>query len=97
MSDEPMPGYLEYLQRQDERRVEAVDAILAKMPVKVRALFREAAVMGYFLGQADAGGIRRDDYPKDSNVVVRAVDAMRVNPDLYPVTTGLESDEETLP
>lgn len=51
---------------------------------------KEAAVMGFFLGQNAAGGVEREKYPKDGQVLFEALDAARAYDDLYPTLAALE-------
>jgi hypothetical protein len=64
-----------------------------------KSLVREAAVMGYVLGQfpteehKDEMGREGRPVPRDSSIVEAVLEGALANPDLYPALAG-EADEE---
>ena len=80
MSDGLPDFMVSYLAEREQQRANAVDAFLARLTPRERALFRDAAVMGY------VQGLMRDravGVPKDSQVMALVVDACFAFPDLY--------------
>ncbi len=89
MSEPALPdALLGYLAARDKARRDEIARTLAAMTDRERALFREAAVMGY------AQGVRSElrsemAYPADSVVVDLVVGACLAMPGLYPVLAGV--------
>ena len=71
---------LTYLADRDEQRAQAVHDFLAKLTPLERALFHDAAVMGYVQGLMRD---RAEGCPKDSAVMDLVADACFAFPDLY--------------
>ena len=88
------PGFpdrlAEIIAAQDEERLRVAREMFINLTERERLLVKEAAVMGFFIGQNAAGGVPREEYPKDSDVLFRALDTARVYDDLYPTLAALE-------
>lgn len=94
MSDEFYERLVAERQKNEERAERVAEEMLANLTGRERALIKEVAVMGYFLGQLDAGGVPREEYPKDSVVLNRALHCATspTYSDLYPTLTALGED-----
>lgn len=89
---DPLVNYL--AERDAQRanaRANAVDAFLARLTPRERALFRDAAVMGYAQGLMRD---REDGCPKDSQVMALVADACFAFPDLYPAVNAVARQDE---
>jgi predicted esterase len=88
--DRALPdAIVRYVAARDQERAERVDAALAAMTDRERALVREAAVMGYVQGAMYAsGGAPTPPIPPDAAVVARVVAACQSMEDLYPNLGG---------
>jgi hypothetical protein len=81
-----LPEWLvSYIEQRDAARVDAVNAALAKLTDRERALVKDAAVMGYVRGRMHPDG---EDHPKDGQVLVEVIDACLAHPDLYPAVNA---------
>lgn len=88
---------LRYMDAQQQRRHDRVQATLGAMTDRERCLVREAAVMGYVRGMyAGNGGICTP--PPDTWVQNHVIECCFGFPDLYPTMTALtNSPEEVTP
>ena len=77
-----------YLAMRDAQRAQAVDGFLANLTPRERALFHDAAVMGYVQGLMRD---RSEGCPKDSLVMSVVADACLALPDLYPGVNQIAS------
>lgn len=81
-----LPEWLaDYLVKRGAQRAEAVNAVLARLTERERALVKDAAVMGYVQGHRhprDGGDL------KDDAVLSLVVDACLAFPDLYPAVNA---------
>ncbi|MGW3428920.1 hypothetical protein ACWDHW_13330 [Streptomyces melanosporofaciens] len=76
-----LPDFLvNYMDRQLARRAVAVNAALASLTDRERALIKDAAVMGYVRGTMHPKGER---VPKDGEILAEVIDACVAFPDLY--------------
>jgi hypothetical protein len=80
-----------YLAERDAQRATAVDAFLARLTPRERALFHDAAVMGYVQGLMRD---REEGCPKDSQVMALVADACFAFPDLYPAVNAVARQAE---
>jgi hypothetical protein len=81
-----LPEFLiSYMERQRASRADAVNAVLASLTDRERALIRDAAVMGYVRGTMHPKG---EPHPKDSAVLAEVIDACLALPDLYPAVNA---------
>jgi hypothetical protein len=80
-----------YLAERDAQRANAVDAFLTRLTPRERALFHDAAVMGYVQGLMRD---REEGCPKDSQVMALVADACFAFPDLYPAVNAVARDAE---
>lgn len=85
-----------YLQRQDQKRADRVQATLATMTDRERRLVREVAVMAYVRGQI-AGQCGEEKPPPDSQVVSHVIACLHDMPDLYPTINALTKDAAASP
>lgn len=84
-----LPDYLvEYLEKRDAERAERVNAVLAGLTERERALVKEAAVMGYVQAARVSGG---RGVPGDATILVKVVEGCLGFPDLYPTIAEGES------
>ena len=87
-----MTSLPDYLAARDQQRLNAANRALATLRPYERRLIREAAVMGYVLGQQDGlirgrSGNGYDDneaYPKDAAILTDVVQHCITTGDLYP-------------
>ena len=85
-----------YLSDRDQQRATRVTEALNALTDRERALFQEAAVMGWVQGfqQARAGADSVGDFPKTPKVVAACLSM----PDLYPTisrhTTGEDANDD---
>lgn len=85
-----LPDFMvNYLAERDAQRANAVNAFLAKLTPRERALFHDAAVMGYVQGLMRD---RDEGCPKDSAVMALVADACFAFPDLYPAVNAIAQD-----
>lgn len=80
-----------YLAEREAQRANAVDEFLARLTDRERALFHDAAVMGYVQGLIRD---RSDRCPKDSRIVALVADACFGVPDLYPAVNAVAGRDE---
>jgi hypothetical protein len=80
-----------YLAERDAQRARAVDDFLDRLTPRERALFHDAAVMGYVQGLMRD---REEGCPKDSTVMALVADACFAFPDLYPAVDSVRRAEE---
>jgi len=77
-----LPRFLvEYLNKQDEKRIREVNDFLKKLTERELSLVSEIAVMGYVRGTMAPKGERM---PSSAHVVTEVVMAAIHEPDLYP-------------
>lgn len=82
-----LPDFMvNYLAERDAQRANAVNAFLAKLTPRERALFHDAAVMGYVQGLMRD---RDDGVPKDSRVMAVVAEECLALPDLYPTVHAI--------
>jgi hypothetical protein len=82
-----LPNFMvNYLAERDAQRARAVDDFLARLTPRERALFHDAAVMGYVQGLMRD---RDEGCPKDSAVMALVADACFAFPDLYPAVNAV--------
>lgn len=74
-----------YMERQRAARADAVNAVLASLTDRERALIKDAAVMGYVRGMTHPKG---EQVPKDGQIVAEVIDACQAFPDLYPTVNA---------
>lgn len=87
-----LPDFMvNYLAERDAQRASAVDDFLARPTPRERALFHDAAVMGYVQGLMRD---RSEGCPKDSQVMAPVVDACFAFPDLYPAVNAVQRPAE---
>lgn len=92
-ADLPAP-LLDYFEQRENARAEAVTAFLDSLTARERALFHDAAVMGYVQGLMRDRG---EGIPKDSQTMALVVDACLALPDLYPaVNADYEEQRQTI-
>lgn len=86
-----IPDFLvRYLDQRNASRADAINAFLATLTDRERALIKDAAVMGYVRGRMHPTG---EKHPKDSAVLVEVIDAALAIPDLYPAINAHLADE----
>lgn len=86
----PLPDFLTgYLEKRAADRASAVTTFLASLTPWERALFHDAAVMGYVQGLMRD---RAEGCPKDSQVMALVVDACLAFPDAYPAVNVDRAD-----
>lgn len=87
-----LPDFLaSYMERQRANRADAVNAFLGSLTDRERALFQDAAVMGYVRGSLYPRG---EEIPLNAAIVAEVIDACFVLPDLYP---AVNADPSTTP
>ena len=86
MTDALPEHLVTYLADREEQRAQAVHGFLAKLTPRERALFHDAAVMGYVQGLQRS---RDDTVPKDSQITALVVDACFAFPEQYPGVTQI--------
>lgn len=82
---------IHYLEQRAADRAGAVNAVLAQLTDRERALVKDAAVMGYVQGRRHPEG---EPHPRDGHVLVGVIDACLAHPDLYPAINPPPDDEE---
>lgn len=80
---------VEYMRRRAADRQSEADGMRARLSEREAALVREAAVMGFVTGAIQAGGIDREDFPRDSAIVSEVLLRCAAARDLYPTIAGL--------
>jgi hypothetical protein len=89
-----LPDFLvTYHNNREQQRAKAVDDFLAKLTPRERALFHDAAVMGYIQGLMRD---RAEGAPKDSQTIALVVDACFAFPDLYPAVNTIARSKAPL-
>lgn len=83
-----MDRLADYLAARDHDRAAQVEAILAKMTTRERALVCEVAVMSYVRGKL-FGGPRDENPPPTSVIVANTISACVAMDDLYPTLRRL--------
>lgn len=78
-----------YFAEREDQRAHRVEATLAAMTDRERALVGEAAVMGYVTGVW--AGPHRAEIPLDAAIVAEVINACLAKGDLYPTIAGLIS------
>ncbi|GAA2108021.1 hypothetical protein [Streptomyces synnematoformans] len=85
-----LPDFLiSYVAERDAARHAAVDAFLARLTDRERALMREAAVMAYVHGRQHP---RDEKHPEDSHVLAGVIEACLAMPDLYPTIHAVSNE-----
>lgn len=85
--DEPLPSALtDYFARRQQERQAQVQRMWSLLKPRDQRLVREAAVMGYVLGERFGLGrtVRDNDFPTDSDIVAQVLLACEGQGDLYP-------------
>jgi hypothetical protein len=77
----------EYFTNRQATRAARVRAFLDSLTARERALFRDAAVMGYVRGTMHP---KDERIPKSREVLAEVVDACFALPDLYPAVATIE-------
>lgn len=92
---EALPEFLiNYLTERDNARATRAAAFLDSLTARERALFHDAAVMGYVRGSMHPRG---EDIPLNKPIIAEVVDACFVFPDLYPaVNAHFENHHSTV-
>lgn len=89
MAGELDPRLLTYLANRAEQRVSDADDKWAALNEREQLLVREAAVMGFFLGQLRGHITKKEDYPRDNSVVTEVLTTVAAYSDLYPTLSSL--------
>jgi hypothetical protein len=93
--DSPLPEFLvTYFEQRQAVRADAVNAFLAKLTDRERALVQDAAVMGYVRGSMHPRG---EEIPLNKDILAEVISACFVFPDLYPaVNAHFEDHHQTV-
>jgi hypothetical protein len=92
---EALPEFLiTYLEQRQADRAERVNALLVSLTKRERALFQDAAVMGYVRGSLHP---RDAEIPLNKEILAEVISACFSFPDLYPaVNAGYEEQRQTI-
>lgn len=83
MTETLPPGLVDYLAARDQQRADRADTAWRTLRPFERRLVREAAVMGFVLG--DRAGLTRDDeFPRDMDIVRNVLEHCDSTSDKFP-------------
>lgn len=92
MTTDLPPSLVAYLGKHADARAGAVASFLGLLTARERALFQDAAVMGYARGGMHPQG---EEYPKGGAVLGEVIDACFAFPNLYPAVNAHFEDHSS--